>query len=335
MAAAEMSFLHNQLEERKDRLQAVIHARPNDANLEALLREVDSALDRFAAGTYGLCDSCHLTIERDRLLADPLIRYCLDHLTKHERADLQRDLDLASEMQRRLLPPADLKVDAWETSYHYAPLGPVSGDYCDLYPCPDGQLFFMLGDVAGKGVAASMRMTQLHALFRSLIGMGLPLAEIVEHINRVLCDSGLSGQYATLVCGRAEAGGEVELFNAGHLPVIAVLQGQLATGPTLPSQVRLLESTSFPLGMFRDASFSSARVQLCKGDMLFLFTDGLSEADGGSGEYGVDRVVNVVGGLTSDCAAGVISACLEDLRGFVGVHPGMDDVTLLAIRHAA
>lgn len=99
----------------------------------------------------------------------------------------------------------------------------------------------MLGDVSGKGVAASMRMTQLHALFRSLIGMGFPLAEIVERINGFLCESGLSGQYATLVCGRAEPGGEVELFNAGHLPVIAVQQGGL----------RLVESTGFPLGMFR------------------------------------------------------------------------------------
>lgn len=324
MAAAEMSFLHGQLEERKRRLESVIHATPNDANLEALLRDVDSALDRFAAGTYGICETCHLSIEKDRLLADPLIRYCLDHLTRHQRAALQRDLDLASEVQRKLLPPADLKVDVWETSYHYAPLGPVSGDYCDLYPA-NGQLFFMLGDVAGKGVAASMRMTQLHALFRSLIGMGLPLAEIVERINCVLCESGLAGQYATLVCGRAEAGGEVELFNAGHLPVIAVTQGG----------VRLLESTGFPLGMFREASFTPVRLQLCKGDMLFLYTDGLSEADGESGEYGVERVANLVGRLSSDCAAGVISACLEDLRGFVGAHPGMDDVTLLAIRHDA
>ena len=190
MASAEMSFLHGQLEERKRRLDTVIQATPSDANLEALLREVDSALDRFAAGTYGLCETCHDSIEKDRLLADPLIRYCLDHLTKHERAALQRDLDLASELQRGLLPPADLKVRGWEMSYHYAPLGPVSGDYCDLYPS-DGQLFFMLGDVSGKGVAASMRMTQLHALFRSLIGMGLPLAEIVERINH--CESGLSG----------------------------------------------------------------------------------------------------------------------------------------------
>lgn len=322
MAAAEMSFLHGQLEQRKRRLETVIHAVPNDAAVEALLREVDSALDRFDAGTYGMCETCHESIEQDRLLADPLIRYCLDHLTTHERAVLQRDLDLASELQRGLLPPANLKTEGWETCYHYAPLGPVSGDYCDLYPS-GGQLFFMLGDVSGKGVAASMRMTQLHALFRSLIGMGLPLGEIVERINCVLCDSGISGQYATLVCGRAESGGEVEVFNAGHLPVIALVEGR----------VRLLESTGFPLGMFRDASFTSVGLHLCKGDLLFLFTDGLSEADGESGEYGVERVANLIVRLASCRAAGIISGCLEDLRGFVGTRPGMDDVTLLAMRH--
>jgi sigma-B regulation protein RsbU (phosphoserine phosphatase) len=324
MAAAEMSFLHSQLEERKRRLESVIAQTPDDAKLEALLREVDSALDRFAAGTYGICENCHDTIEQSRLLADPLIRFCLDHLSKMERATLQRDLDLASELQRGLLPPAALKVDGWDTSYHYAPLGPVSGDYCDLYPY-DGQLFFMLGDVSGKGVAASMRMTQIHALFRSLIGMGLPLAEIVDQINCFLCSSGLAGQYATLVCGRANSSGEVELFNAGHLPVIAAQRGG----------VRLLESTGFPLGMFRDASFNAAHVRLSGGDLLFLFTDGLSEANGDDGEYGVDRLTKLIGGLAVCCAEGVISACLEDLRCFAGTNPGVDDVTLLAIRHAA
>jgi sigma-B regulation protein RsbU (phosphoserine phosphatase) len=329
MAAAEMSFLHSQLEERKRRLDTVVAAKPGDAALEALLREVDSALDRFAAGAYGLCEECHDTVERDRLLADPLIRYCLDHLTKSERSALQRDLDLAGELQRGLLPPADLRVDGWETSYHYAPLGPVSGDYCDLYP-HHGQLFFMLGDVSGKGVAASMRMTQLHALFRSLIGMGLPLAEIVGHINCFLCGSGLAGQYATLVCGSAKAGGDVELFNAGHLPVIAIQKGG----------VRQIESTGFPLGMFREASFASSCFELGRGEMLFLYTDGLSEARGGDGEYGpseygIDRIATLVGRQASRRPADVISACLEDLRGFAGANPGMDDVTLLAIQHEA
>lgn len=323
MATVEMGFLHDQLAERKRRLTSAIALAPHDAGMAALLREVDAALDRFDAGTYGLCDVCHESVEHDRLLADPLVRFCLAHLNQIERAGLQRDLDLAAELQRRLLPPADLFAAGWETSYHYAPLGPVSGDYCDLCPS-DGDLFFALGDVSGKGVAASLRMTQLHALFRSLIGMGLEPAELVAHINRFLCDSALAGQYATLICGHAHATGCVELFNAGHLPAIAVRQGR----------VQRLESTSLPLGMFKDARFTPARVQMNPGDMLFLFTDGLSEARIEEEEYGLDRIADLVASKSPCTAAGLISACLEDVRAFVGPNPGLDDLTLLALRRS-
>lgn len=174
MATLENAFLQNQLEERKRRLEDAIALAPLNVGFAGLLREVDSALERMAKGSYGLCEECHDPVEEDRLFADPLVRYCLDHLTQPQRAALQRDLDLASEVQRNLLPQPNLRAGVWETSYHYAPMGPVSGDYCDLIPS-DGQLFFVLGDVSGKGVAASMLMTQLHALFRSLSAMAMPL----------------------------------------------------------------------------------------------------------------------------------------------------------------
>src|SRR5205807_6377210 len=110
MATLEVSFLHNQLEERKRRLEAAIVAAPRNSGLAGLLREVDSALDRMTEGTYGLCLECHDSVERDRLLADPLVRYCLDHLSEPQRAALQRDLDLASQVQRNLLPQKGLRV---------------------------------------------------------------------------------------------------------------------------------------------------------------------------------------------------------------------------------
>src|SRR6202049_1061279 len=210
MATLEASFLQGRLEERKRRLEVAVATAPRNSGLAGLLREVDSALDRMTEGTYGLCLECHESVEHDRLLADPLVRYCLDHLTQSERAALQRDLDLASQVQRNLLPRNGLSVGGWETSYNFAPVGAVSGDYCDLIPY-DGQLLFLLGDVSGKGVAASMMMAQLHALFRSLAGMSLPLGQIVAHVNRVLCESALAGHYATLVCGLAKSNGEVEI----------------------------------------------------------------------------------------------------------------------------
>jgi len=321
MATLEIDFLHNQLEERKRRLEAAIAVATPNAGLAGLLREVDAALERMAKGSYGLCEECHDPVEQDRLLADPLVRYCLDHLTVPERAALQRDLDLACEVQRNLLPQAGLRAGGWETSYHYAPLGPVSGDYCDLIPS-DGQLFFVLGDVSGKGVAASMLMTQLHALFRSLSGMALPLGEMVSRANRVFCESALAGQYATLVCGQAKPTGEVEIHNAGHWPTIVVGHGG----------VLRIESTGLPLGMFSEAEFCATRVQLEPGDTLFLYTDGLSEARNESDEYGVDRVTHLVRQQASRPLPEVISACLDDLRAFTNGGPRLDDLTLLAIR---
>jgi sigma-B regulation protein RsbU (phosphoserine phosphatase) len=321
MATLEISFLHNQLEERKRRLEAAMIAAPRNSGLAGLLHEVDSALDRMAKGSYGLCQECQEPVEQDRLLADPLVRYCLDHLTQPERAALQRDLDLASEVQRNLLPQNGLTAGDWETSYHYAPLGPVSGDYCDLIPS-DGQLFFVLGDVSGKGVAASMLMAQLNALFRSLIGMALPLGPIVTRVNRVFCESALAGQYATLVCGQAKPTGEVEIHNAGHWPAIVVGRGG----------VLRVESTGLPLGMFHESEFSATRVQLEAGDTLFLYTDGLSEARHEDDEYGVERVLTLVRQQAARPPRELIAACLEDLRSFTNGGPRLDDLTLLAIR---
>jgi phosphoserine phosphatase RsbU/P len=325
MATVETAFLHNQLEERKRRLEEAIAVAPQNAGFAGLLREVDSALERMAKGNYGLCEECHETVEQDRLLSDPLVRYCLDHLTDSQRNALQRDLDLASEVQRKLLPQAGLRAGVWDTSYHYSPVGPVSGDYCDLIP-HEGQLFFAVGDVSGKGVAASMLMTQLHALFRSLTSVGLPLGQIVARANRVFCESALAGQYATLVCGQAKATGEVEIHNAGHLPAIIVGRGG----------VLRIESTGLPLGMFCEGEFAATRLQVEAGDVLFLFTDGLSEArsanESGDDEDGVDRVMRLVRQHAARPPAELIASCLDDLRGFVNGSSPHDDLTLLAIR---
>jgi phosphoserine phosphatase RsbU/P len=321
MATVEVDFLHNQLETRKRRLEEAIATAPRNGSLATLLHEVDEALRRMAKGTYGLCESCHDPVEHDRLLADPLVRYCLDHLSSAQRNALQRDLDLASEVQRNLLPKNDLRVGDWEACYHYQPVGAVSGDYCDLIPS-DGKLFFVLGDVSGKGVAASMLMAQLQALFRTLTSMALPLSEIVSHANRVFCESALAGQYATLVCGLAKPDGEVEIHNAGHPPAIVAGKGGILR----------IESTGLPLGLFCQAEFAATRLRLDPGDTLFLYTDGLSEAAQGESEYGVDRVMQLVRQQAAECPADLIAACLRDVRSFTGNDLHEDDLTLLAVR---
>jgi sigma-B regulation protein RsbU (phosphoserine phosphatase) len=325
MAVITDPFLQSQLEERKRRLEGALVGNPQNASLFQLLEEVDSALDRMEHGSYGICEECHDSIEKDRLLADPLVRLCLDHLTAPQRRRLEEDLELAARVQQKLLPPRPLKAHGWRAHYHYEPLGVVSGDYCDLIASENGPegLLFLLGDVSGKGVAASLLMTHLHAMFRSLATVGLPLAEMMGRANRLLCESTTAGQFATLVCGRATPSGEVEISSAGHCPVLALRDGEVAR----------FESTGMPLGMFCDGDYPTQQTKLEPGDSLFLFTDGASEArDASGGEYGVDRLANLVSCRHSLAPEALAAACLKELSNFSSGAPKTDDLTLLVLR---
>src|SRR6266436_9614231 len=188
MTTAEPAYLRTELKQRRERLQEVLQSPAADASLSQLLTEVDTALSRIDQGTFGLCESCHDTIEAERLIADPLVRFCLDHLTSAEQRALESDLSLAASIQRGLLPKPGLAPGGWDVRYHYQPAGMVSGDYCDLVETAQG-LLFMLGDVSGKGVAASMLMSHHHATFRSLAEAGLALDRMVEDANRIFCES--------------------------------------------------------------------------------------------------------------------------------------------------
>jgi sigma-B regulation protein RsbU (phosphoserine phosphatase) len=315
-------MLREQLVDRRRQLDRAAASGREDPEVRRLLREVDAALARMDEGTYGLCEVCHQSIEPDRLISDPLARFCLDHLSAGERQALESDLGLAARIQKGLLPVARLHHGGWEAAYHYEPASIVSGDYCDLIPS-GGDLYFVLGDVTGKGVAASMLMAHLQAMFRSLIPMGLALPELVEHASRIFCQSTLPTHYATLACGRATAAGELEICNAGHLPPLLIS----------PRGVAEVAATGLPLGAFCDEKFGASRVRIEPGEAILLYTDGLTEARNVAGVmYGNARVRDLALSGLRAAPRELISSCLEDLRAFRGGLPAGDDLTILAIR---
>lgn len=318
-------ILRDQLLNRQRKLEAALGKLTKSDHLRQLLQEVDEALERLDNGSYGLCEVCHDPVETDRLMTDPLTRFCLDHLTPREQQSLQQDLDMAARIQAELLPKPDFVFESWQVARHYEAAGPVSGDYCDLVSDGDGSLFFMLGDVSGKGVAAAMLMTHLHAVFRTLTPLGLPLTQIVERASRLLCESSLPTQYATLVCGRADRSGAVEICNAGHLPVLW-LSGK---------EVNALDSTGLPVGVFGEQQFSSHTFRLRPGDSLLLYTDGLSEARNiHDAEYGIERLAKLLSAGRSVSPQTMINSCLEDLSQFSEGAPKSDDLTIMAVRWA-
>src|SRR4051812_4905978 len=137
MVTAIEPLLREQLLDRRQKLELAAQDFQDLSEVSRLLHEVDSALRRMEDGTFGLCEACHDPIESDRLMADPLIRFCLGDLSPSEQRALEDDLQLASSIQSELLPEPSLRIDGWEVAFHYQPAGVVSGDYCDLITSAD------------------------------------------------------------------------------------------------------------------------------------------------------------------------------------------------------
>jgi sigma-B regulation protein RsbU (phosphoserine phosphatase) len=316
------SQARDQLLDRRTKLESALVQWTDDSQLQRLLSEVDAALSRMDEGTYGLCETCNDNIEPERLIADPLVQYCLDHLTTDQQRALEQDLQLASQIQSALLPEHSVGKANWEVAYHYEPAGPVSGDYCDLLDF-GGDLYFTVGDVTGKGVAASMLMAHLRATFRGLISLELPLDKVVERASRTFCESTLPTHFATLVCGKAHASGKIEICNAGHNPPL-LAQGE---------NIKEIASTGLPLGIFCEERFSVSELQLLPSDIILIYTDGLTEARDSSGlEYGTERLSGFLKEHRSLPPEKLVSSCIEDLISFRSGAQAMDDTTVMAIR---
>jgi sigma-B regulation protein RsbU (phosphoserine phosphatase) len=323
MATALNNFVRQQLETRRDRLRETLVERSgHPAHLHSLLEEVDSALDRIADGSYGLCEACHDSIESDRLICDPLVRFCLDHLSRQERDALERDLALAATVQKGLLPPTSLERYGWNICYHYEPAGLVSGDYCDVIDAGPAGLYFMVGDVSGKGVAASMLMAHLHATFRALIQVGIELKCLLDHASHVFAESTLPNQYATIVCGRALPDGSLEISNAGHPAPLLARNGSVAA----------LDGSNLPMGMFCNEEYSVTNLSLAPGELLVVYSDGVSEAtDSTDTEYGADRLRDLICTHRAKTPAGLLAACRDDLAAFRLNCQKADDATLFVL----
>lgn len=318
-------FLRDLLIERRSNLKSAISKFTETDRLVRLLDEVDSALKRITEGRYGLCTACHEPIEEERLINDPLIQTCLDHLTSEEQRSLEEDLDLAARIQYKLLPKRELSINGWEVAYQYEPAGVVSGDYLDLVvpQGEDGASFFLLGDVSGKGVAASMLMAHLNAIFRSLISVGTSVDQLAKQANRIFCESTLSTHYATLVLAKADDSGRIEICNAGHPSPLLVQKGG----------VKALEATGLPLGMFCDGGYTMREIQLSRGDSLLFYTDGLTETQNSENtEYGEERLIKIASDFHGLSPQEMIGTCLDDLRSFQSSVPKVDDLTIMVIR---
>jgi sigma-B regulation protein RsbU (phosphoserine phosphatase) len=298
----------DRLETRRAALVDTMREIGDAEDLRRMQGEIDRTLAELDGEHYGECVVCREPFEDDELRAEPMKRYCLCDLSDAQRGALEHDLQLAWSVQASLLPPNDVRAAGWHVHHRYRPAGPVGGDYCDVRTPGEcgGWLYFLVGDVVGKGVAASFVMAHLSALVRSTLDAdgATPVATLVSRLNRYLAEHGPASRFVTLACGRANAAGDVELCNAGHCPPIVLGE----------SGAESLASSGFPIGVVDESAYETHRLTLDPGAAIVLHTDGITEAQNDDGrQYGA-----------------------ETLRRLVMAHraasPAPDDVTFMVLR---
>jgi sigma-B regulation protein RsbU (phosphoserine phosphatase) len=243
--------------------------------------------------------------------------------TSQVEGELRTQLELARQVQLRLLPERRCCLNHWEVAFSYESAGYVSGDYVDLIPAGADAFYFALGDVSGKGVAASMLMSHLHATLRTLLPSNRTIEEVVTTASSTFCQSALPAQFATLVLGKADRSGNVELVNAGHNPALLV-EG---------AEVEFIAAASLPLGMFCSTDFTSIRRSVSAESTLFLYSDGITESTDETGnEFDQNRLAKTLLQSRNLLPSAVVETIQRTIIGFTNGAQPSDDRTILALR---
>lgn len=260
---------------------------------------------------------------------------------REESEQVQQDSRIA-ELQRHLLPRELPQPPGWRFAVHYS-IGPQpSGDYYDFLRLPDDRLVFVVADASGRGGLAAVMMALLRvtlhtcpltsgadrAPFCPLLGTAVqPPSIVLGHLNRVLFENSLEGQFMTAFYAVLNpADGVVHFANAGH------------PGPRLWRRAAdhvesLPDVGGLPLGLERDTCYLQTRAEIEPGDLLVCYSDGLTEAMNEAGEiFGLHRLETAIRDSAARGAEAVKTSVLERLDGFLAGRSAFDDITLVVLQ---
>jgi sigma-B regulation protein RsbU (phosphoserine phosphatase) len=245
-----------------------------------------------------------------------------------ERERLNRELKLAEQVQKRFLPQAVPTVPGYEFFAHYQPTYEVGGDYYDFVPLPADRMALALGDVSGKGVGAALMMAKFACDTRYCMLTENAPAPTANRLNNLLCAAGIEDKFITLsLCVLDAPARKLTMTSAGHTPVLI----RRADGRV--EEVGQ-EVSGVPLGIMEDSVYQEAEVQLSLGDVVVIYSDGVTDArspsdelyDSQSNHRLLKRVAQLSGGPVA-----VGRAILQDIREFSAGHSQADDITLVCL----
>jgi len=258
-----------------------------------------------------------IKVENDRLVEQRI-----------ENERIRYQLASARDIQLRLLPARPPEVPGYEVTGFSVPCHEVGGDYFDFIELPSGRVVIALGDVSGKGFDAALLMACLHASVRSQAYTAAPVAEKVRAVHRYLWECTPPNRFVTLFYGELDPRTHRLVYvNAGHLPPVLVRSDGSVEG---------LESGGLPVGLLGDATYADREVYLEPGDLMAIYSDGVTELQAPSGEeFGTTRVVDLLRQnrhLRPTRLRDVFEAVIRD---FQGTARALDDLTFVLVQRTA
>jgi hypothetical protein len=241
---------------------------------------------------------------------------------------LARDeIELARQVQLALLPTTHPRPAGWNIWSHTRPANDVGGDLVDSLPLQSGEVGVVLGDVAGKGLAAALLMAKLQATLRALAPDIGSLGDLGSALNQILCRDGLENRFATLFYLTLQPDSPaVRYLNAGHNPPY-VLRSEA---------IDQLDPSARPLGMLPGGEYREERADLAPGDLLIIYSDGLVEARNAEDEeFGTERLLALAGRLRGLTAEQCGARLLQEVERFLGEERPHDDLSLVVVERLA
>ena len=251
-------------------------------------------------------------------------------LEEHDQLiSIQQDLQTAREIQQAILPKCFPPFPDRKDFDIFAAMNAakeVGGDFYDFFMIDNNRIGFVIGDVSGKGVPAAIFMAVSRTIIRATGLKGMPVDECMNYVNNLLCSESVSSMFVTVFYGILDtSNGELEYVNAGHNPPYILN----------PSELKGVELTNGTvLGAMEHFVYRSRKLTLAPGDVLYLYTDGVTEAFNRNGElYGDKRLEELLNRNLRADHTEVIKTTLAEVAAFSSGIPPSDDITMIAIRY--
>jgi sigma-B regulation protein RsbU (phosphoserine phosphatase) len=297
--------------------------------MQAHLQVLDTAIAKTEDQTLGLCVVCHDYIETSRLEMDYTACVCLDHLSEEEKDRLEDELELSQKIQQALLPQQTPDIPGVELAAFSRPAHYVGGDYFDFFSFRDQAHGLAIGDVAGKGMSASLLMASLQASLRTLAPEHGSPAEVAQRLNSLFVHNIHLTTFVTLFLGRLDPRTRTLTYcNAGHNPPLLYRAQTNGREP-----LTWLRPTGAAIGLIEEAQFTAETITLLPGDVLLFYTDGVTEAENPQEEqFGSERLAEVVQQEADLSAAELIRELRYRLQEFANGQPLADDTTIVVCK---